>query len=105
MDCIRCTDTLDGTPGIDESADTMTGYCFDCRKNWGLCNVCNNNAIPPVQLFGNLCWFCSWTGHPPDLLALDKELLDLFDRIFPSKKDYGDECPCGLHPSQCDYHR
>lgn len=26
---------------------------------------------------------------------------------FPitKSKDYGSECPCGIHPSQCSYHR
>jgi len=22
-----------------------------------------------------------------------------------SRKEYGNECPCGIHPSQCEYHR
>lgn len=24
---------------------------------------------------------------------------------IPAKKNYGNECPCGVHPSMCEYHR
>jgi hypothetical protein len=30
---------------------------------------------------------------------------DKKSRIAPSKKVYKEECPCGLHPSQCEYHK
>ena len=40
-----------------------------------------------------------WVNPP-----IECELMNVTTTIS-SKKDYGDECPCGVHPSVCSYHQ
>lgn len=72
-----------------------TGVCLSCRQTngWTDCDVCGNTAMEPGT---TSCLWCH--PHGPK-----------FNQPAPaqpaaSKKDYGSQCPCGIHPSQCDYH-
>ena|SRR5208282_2050250 len=90
----------------DSSAFDCSIECERCGNNWGFHNgiQCQPNKVTTfkpvnskyihVPLIGNIPWDVVPTWKPGDKKS----------RIAPSKKVYTTECPCGLHPSQCEYH-
>src|SRR5271157_5576539 len=90
-------------------SELVLGTCLECRKNsHKSCPKCHNYTLPPGSSNQDDCLFCSNPGseqYHTGWLARNGKQLTTADSIKPAKKNYGNECPCGLHPSQCDYHK
>jgi hypothetical protein len=77
----------------EDSASFDCGeVCVRCGHNWGFhhgirCQPNKSTTFMPAYSM-------------PTWVVGDKK-----SRIAPSKKVYKEECPCGIHPSQCEYHK
>lgn len=88
------------------------------------CYICGEDCRDWGNLYTSCCDLCSYdvmlkAGETPELKANGfgeeydyalqavkaRSKLTVKVNNESKKKTYTDECPCGLHPSQCDYHR
>ena len=118
MTCAICREDMGPYP---YSVEKFLGTCTKCRKrDYDNCAPCGNFAKPRD---GSPCIYCAGTGNGrtgtgtpkasftagkvkyADADAKDTAALyDELTKSFSAKKDYGDQCPCGIHPANCPYH-
>lgn len=92
--CTNCSSMLRTTTSTYPSVDQFFGICRDCRSStWGTCDYCGNWSVPK-GFDKSICSWCKYVEEKPILQP----------RAISQKKQYGEECPCGIKPSSCTYH-
>jgi hypothetical protein len=85
----------------------MITNCYICSvpcTDWGLsyyscCPQCSADILEEEGMLRDY----SENGFPD---SFDEGIAKLKSRIkIRSNKKYSNECPCGIHPSDCEYHK
>jgi hypothetical protein len=69
--------------------------------------ICIGQEADIVSRIAATMWRCKFANGIATLYESEMELLATSPqaKATQAKKQYGVECPCGIKPSMCDYHR